>query len=292
MLSNGNRKRHKSGHGGGGGAAAGAAGSQGGSLPADSQGMLPAPVAELALGLDSHEGSDEDDHGSSGLGALLEAWPSDLISLGGSSILTHDDLQQLPPLSEAAAASGKAGLPRSSSTPQLPPLALPLVAAATCVWGATAATAGGSLAARRPPTPVGQGPAQDSGAPPPAAGRDLLPEGDSPTAPLNRDQLLKEALRRQRDMQQQLAASLEVRGLAVTAGVYHRRLATHFCSKPPLSTICIPHSKRRLQRLRLRARLHAMKLTSCAPSPDALQAQRALQLQLEAHGRYIEELLK
>ena len=220
MLSNGNRKRHKSGHGGGGGAAAGAAGSQGGSLPADSQGMLPAPVAELALGLDSHEGSDEDDHGSSGLGALLEAWPSDLISLGGSGILTHDDPQQLPPLSEAAAASGKAGVPRSCSTPQLPPLALPplalpLVAAATCDWGVAAAPAGGSLAAHRLPTPVGQEPAQkNSGAPQLAAGPaggDLRPEGDSPTAPLNRDQLLKEALRRQRDMQQQLAASLEVR---------------------------------------------------------------------------------
>ena len=182
-------------------------------MPADSltHDAVPAPLAELALGLDSGTASEDDDRDSCGLGALLEGWPSDLLTLGTSGFLTQDALPQLPALDNAGAASGQAALPRSCSAPQLP-----LMNADACGWGAADAPAGGSPTAGRPLTPAVHEPEQDLAVQPPAgpvgSGCGEPPAGGVPTAGRSREQVLAEALRRQRDMQQQLAASLEVRG--------------------------------------------------------------------------------
>lgn len=292
MQSSGNRKRHKSSPAGGAAAAAAAAaGSEGVSLPADSHthDAVPAPLAELALGLDSGTASEEDDRDSSGLGALLEGWPSGLLTLGTSGILAQDALPQLQSLGDAQASSGQTALLRSSSAPQLPRMGVD-----ACGWDAADAPAGGSPTAGRPLTPAAHEAEQDFAVPPPAgtagSGGDLLPAGGSPTATRSREQVLAEALRRQRDMQQQLAASLEV----WDGGLW-------CCGSCGMAVNEQPH--------RLCWRLHCMlgaalalgqvecERTRCSRTTTSsplvvVQAQRALQLQLEAHGQYIEKLLK
>ena len=103
----------------------------------------------------------------------------------------------------------------------------------------------------------------------------------------SREQLLAEALRRQRDMQRQLSASLEVslhsscaplgRGCgceAVAAPLQGVRHATGLTALPRPKGGCSHLTPHR------------------AHPPLLAQAQRAMQLQLEAHGRYIEQLLK